>query len=82
MDDNKSHFMETMWLGGKVDLKDQTASTAKVKAMTNGKLVLPIQGVVFAIQCGSDLLHLALTNTIHTPDETRDHCNFSRVHGP
>jgi hypothetical protein len=82
-DGNKSHFLETMWLGGKSDAKDKTTSTTKVKGMTNGKLVRPIQGVVFDIRCGSDLLHLCLKNTMHhAPDETRDRCNFSRVHGP
>jgi hypothetical protein len=81
-DGNKSHFMETMWLGGKVDTKDPTGCTTKVQAMTSGKLVLPLQGVVLDIRCGTDLLHLALTNTMHAPDETRDCCNFSRVHGP
>ena len=81
-DGNKSHFMETMWLGGKVDVKDQTACTTKVQAMKNGKLVLPVQGLVFDIRCGSDVLHLALTNTLHIADETRDRFNFSRVQGP
>jgi len=81
-DGNKSHFMETMWLGGKVDLKDQSSSTTKVKGMTNGKLVLPVQGVIFDVRCGSDLLHLCLKNTMHAADETRDRLNFTRVHGP
>jgi hypothetical protein len=81
-DGNKSHFMETMWLGGKSDSKAATSSTAQVKAMTNGKLVLPIQGVVFDIRCGRDFLHMGLKVTMHVPDETRDHLNWSRVHGP
>jgi hypothetical protein len=81
-DGNKSNLLETMWLGGKVRGNDKTTSTTKVKGMTNGKLVLPIQGLVFDIQCGRDLLHLALTNTMHVPDDTRNCYNYSRVHGP
>lgn len=82
VDGNTAHFLETMWLGGKVDSKDPTTSSTKVKLMTNGQLALPLHGVVFDICCGSDLLHLALSNTMHAPDETRDRCNYSRVHGP
>ena len=74
--------METMWMGGKVDLKDSTESTKKVQAMKSGKLVLPIQGLVLDVRCGGDLLHLALTSTSHIADETRDCFNFTRVHGP
>ena len=81
-DGNKSHLIETMWLGGKVNVKDPAGCTTKVQEMTSGKLVLPMQGVVLDIRCGTDLLHLALADTMHAPDETRDRCNFSRVHGP
>jgi hypothetical protein len=81
-DGNNSHFLETVWFGGKVDLKDQSSSTTKAKGMTSGKLVLPIQGVTLDVRCGSDLLHLSLKNTMHAADETRNRLNFSRVHGP
>jgi hypothetical protein len=82
VDGNKSNFMETMWLGGKVDVSDPTESTKKVHLMKKGKLVLPIQGLVFDMRCGTDLMHLALTNTMHIADETRDRFNWTRVHGP
>ncbi len=81
-DGNKSHFLETMWLGGKVHTNNTRSSTKIVDEMTNGKLALPFQGIVFDIRCGRDFLHLALTETIHAADETRDRCNWSRVHGP
>jgi hypothetical protein len=83
-DGNKSHFLETTWLAGKVDSNSNNArnSTTVVDEMTNGKLSLPFQGVAFDIRCGTDFMHLALANTIHTPDETHDCCNWSRVHGP
>jgi hypothetical protein len=81
-DGNKSHFMETMWLGGKSDPTDTSASTSKVRAMTNGKLVLPVEGLVIDIKCGHDFLHLGLKKTMHVPDNTRNHHNWSRVHGP
>lgn len=81
-DGNSSHFLETMWLGGKVDSTDKTKCTRKVQSMQNGKMLLPLQGVVFDMRCGSDFLHLSLCKTIHVADETRERCNWSRVHGP
>ena len=81
-DGNKSHFMERMWLGGKVDLKDQSSSTTKVKGMTNGKLVLPVQGVIFDVRCRSDLLNLCLKKYYARGGRNPESFKFTRVHGP
>ena len=78
-DGNKSHYVETMWLGGKVNQEHKQPATEIVKYLPGGKLAMVWQGFALDIRCGLDVVHLQLKYTMHAPDRTRDRVNFSRV---
>ena len=81
-DGNKSHPVETMSLFGRVSINAKNLSIETVKSMEDGYLLLPLEGVTIKIQCGYDLIHCSLKSTLHLADNTRNTCNWSRVHGP
>ena len=81
-DGNKSHPVETMSLFGRVSINAKNLSKNSVKDMEDGYLLLPLEGVTIKIQCGYDLIHCSLKSTLHLADNSRNTCNWSRVHGP
>ena len=83
VDANRSHFLETMSLFGKVhESQMKNSSNSLVKAMVKGQLLIPHVGFSVEMRCGWDTMHLQLGNTMHVPDSSRDRHNWTRVHGP
>ena len=81
-DGNKSHPVETMSLFGRIPVNSKKLTVDYVKSMECGYLILPLEGVTIKIQCGYDLIHCSLKSTLHLADNSRNTCNWSRVHGP
>ena len=81
-DGNKSHPVETMSLFGRIPVNSRQLTVDHVKSMECGYPLLPLEGVTIQIQCGYDLLHCSLKSTLHLADNTRNTCNWSKVHGP
>ena len=81
-DGNKSHPVETMSLFGRVPVNSKHLTVDDVTSMESGYLLLPLEGVTIKIQCGYDLIHCSLKSTLHLADNSRNTCNWSRVHGP
>jgi hypothetical protein len=50
--------------------------------MTQGRLMFPIDGLGLIIECGKDVIHCCLKQTLHIPDNSRNHSNWSKVHSP
>ena len=81
-DGNKCHPVETMSLFGRTPVNAKHLSVDNISLMPSGYLVLPLEGVTVKIDCGFDLLHCKLKSTLHLADNSRNTCNWSRVHGP
>ena len=81
VDGNKSHPVETMTLLGRMSSneKHDDSSTALLK---DGYVIFPLDGVTLKLKCGQDIVHCCLKKTMHLADNTRNTCNWSRVHGP
>ena len=81
-DGNTSHPVESMSLFGRLPVNMRNVSVDYVKEMAEGYLLLPLEGLTIKIKCGYDLMHCSLKSTLHLADNTRNSCNWSRVHGP
>ena len=81
-DGNKSHPVETMSLFGRTPVNSKNLSVDIVMSMEAGYLLLPLEGVTIKVKCGYDLIHCSLKSTLHLADNSRNTCNWSRVHGP
>ena len=81
-DGNKSHPVETMSLFGRLPVNMTTLTKEYVKNMEDGYLLLPVEGITLRLKCGYDLIHCSLKGTLHLADNSRNTCNWSRVHGP
>ena len=68
-----------MMLFGKVPAGTKANPTRYVKQMKKGYLSLPLLGIAIEIECGRDVLHLQLANTMHAADTSRNTQNFSSV---
>ena len=55
---------------------------SKVTPSDSGVLFLPILGIGIKIEANKGIVHGCLKNTLHVPDPSRNHTNFSRVQGP
>ena len=83
MDANKSHPLETMQVYGRLD--PSLAHLGKTKQVTffrDAVLCVLWQMIGLRTRCGRDVWHLSFGGTHHLPDRSRDHSNFSWVHGP
>ena len=81
-DGNKSHPVETMTLFGRLPINVKNLSVEYLSTMESGYLILPLEGVTIKMNCGNDLIHCSLKATLHLADNTRNTCNWSKVHGP
>ena len=81
-DGNKSHPVESMTLYGRVPINLKNMKTDIVNTMQDGYLILPLEGLTIKMKCGTTIIHCSLKNTIHLADNSRNTCNWSRVHGP
>jgi hypothetical protein len=82
VDANKSHFLESMMLFGKIAETDTTSATTLVKKQTKGYLTIVQEGICFEMRPGVDVLHCSLPESPHVPDQSRGSDNWSWVHGP
>ena len=86
VDGNTSHFMETMTIFGRNHNSDHFANSKSssrfVNEVDNAKLVLLYCNTTLEIECGNDIIHSKLTNTVHVADRSRCSRNISKVHGP
>jgi hypothetical protein len=81
-DGNKSHYIESYTVWGKVPVNDKRSSTKIVEEMVPAKLGLPHYGLALLSRCGRDVWQLQLKNTMHSADPSRNMYNWSWVHGP
>jgi hypothetical protein len=81
IDGNKSSFLETMTLFGRLHNDGPYNATHVLNEMANGMLSLLFWDIVLDIKCG-DVLHMNLDDTVHLADESRCQYNWSKVHGP
>ena len=81
-DKNKSHPVETMSMFGRLPIDRKRLSVDYVKEMIPGYLLLPLEGLTIKVLCGYDLIHCCLKSTLHLADNTRNTCNWTKVHGP
>ena len=81
-DGNKCHPVETMSLFGRLPINIKNMTTQVLQNLRSGYLILPLEGVTIQMNCGTTLVHCSLKKTVHLADNTRDTCNWTRVHGP
>ena len=81
-DGNKSHPVETMTVYGRLAVNRREFKVSEVTTMEKGYLLLPLEGITIQMKCGYDILHCSLKNTLHLADNSRNTCNWTRVHGP
>lgn len=83
VDGNKSHFVESMTLFGKVS-RDETATDTTIvqENLVRGRLGLIWHGFCLEMAPGRDVVHLQLSRTLHAADPTRNSENWTSVHGP
>jgi hypothetical protein len=81
-DGNHSHVVESMMAFGRVPTNETGDPTDIVDAMKPALLIQPYEKIVWKLRCGRDVLHCKFKKTYHVPDKTRDHSNYSYVHGP
>ena len=84
-DGNKSHPLETLTIYPRlpdcgIDGNDNCYLNSN--GFVPGYLSFPIYGLNLKINCGKDIVHCSLKNTIHLPDQSRSYDNWSRVQGP
>ena len=85
VDGNKSHFLESLALFGRINVEDvykEAKLSDVVQNMTGGYLYLPLEGIVLSMTCCTMSVHCKLKKTIHIPDLSRNTHNWSKVHGP
>ena len=84
VDGNKSHFLESMALFGRINESNMSEMLVKdhIKQMKPGYLFLPLFGIVLYIPCCLQSVHCRLKQTVHIPDPSRSKYNWSKVHGP
>ena len=82
LDGNKSHPVETMTIFGRLPTNLSEMNVNMLKQVDHGYLLLPLEGVTLKIKCGFDIVHCSLKKTLHLADNSRNTCNWSRVHGP
>ena len=81
-DGNKSHPVESYTLFGRLSINLRNMSIGLLNELEDGYLVLPLEGITLKVKCGYDIMHCCLTHTLHLADNTRNSCNWSKVHGP
>ena len=81
-DGNKSHPIETMTLFGRMPVNVKSMKANVVQSLGEGYLILPLEGLTIKMKCGLDVIHSSLKSTLHLADNSRNTCNWSRVHGP
>ena len=81
-DGNKSHPVETYTLFGRLSVNLRNMTVGLLHDLEDGYLVLPLEGITLKIECGYDIVHCCLKDTLHLADNTRNSCNWSKVHGP
>ena len=81
-DGNKSHPIESYTLFGRLSVNQRNMSIRVLHDLEEGYLVLPLEGVTLKIKCGYDIMHCSLKDTLHLADNSRNSCNWSKVHGP
>ena len=81
-DGNKCHPVETMSIFGRLPINIQNMTTKVLQKTRSGFLLLPLDGVTIKMNCGATLVHCSLKKTVHLADNTRNTCNWTRVHGP
>ena len=81
-DGNKSHPVETMSLFGRLPIDINNLNVDYLSTMQPGYLILPLEGVTIKMNCGTDLIHCSLKRTLHLADNSRNTCNWTKVHGP
>ncbi len=79
-DANKGNDLESLTMWGRVPDNDKRSATTVVANMTDGLLVMTLQGFAVRTRCGIDVIHCRLINTMHMPDRSRDDRNWSYVH--
>ena len=67
---------------GRVPMDYLHSSAQAVLEMKEGLLCFPLLGFAVEVQCGRDILHLQLADTMHLADGSHDTDNWSWVHGP
>lgn len=82
VDGNKSHPVETYSLLGRIPINKRPLGVQSLIECTDGYLILPLEGATIRLRCGQDLIHCSMKKTIHLADNSRNSCNWSRVHGP
>ena len=82
VDGNKSHPVETMSVFGRLPIDSKTLKVEYVKEMKAAFLLLPLEGLTLKMLCGYDLVHCCLKSTVHLADNSRNTCNWTKVHGP
>ena len=82
VDGNKSHPVETMSIFGRLPIDSKRLTADYVREMKPGFLLLPLEGMTLKMLCGYDLIHCCLKSTVHLADNTRNTCNWTKVHGP
>jgi hypothetical protein len=82
-DANKSHPLETMQAYGRLNPSHgHLGKTKQVSLFRDAVLCVLWQMIALRVKCGRDVWHLSFGNTFHVPDRSRDHSNFTWVHGP
>ena len=81
-DGNSSHPVETYTLFGRLSVNLRNMSIRILHELEEGYLILPLDGITLKIKCGFDIMHCSLKHTLHLADNTRNSCNWSKVHGP
>ena len=71
-----------MSIFGRLPVDGNTLSVKNVREMKPGFLILPLEGFTLKMLCGYDLVHCRLKSTVHLADNTRNTCNWTKVHGP
>ena len=82
LDGNKSHPVETMTLFGRISVNLKRMNVEMMKEFDHRYLLLPLEGVTIKLRCGFDIVHCSLKKTVHLADNSRNTCNWSRVHDP
>ena len=81
-DGNKSHPVETYSLFGRLSVNLRNMSVHLLDDLEDGYLILPLDCITLKLECGYDIMHCSLKDTLHLADSTRNSCNWSKVHGP
>ena len=80
-DGNKNHPLETLTVYPR-NPNDRRLLTEGMGIIHPGYLAFPLHGFNIKMQCGVDVVHCSLKQTVHIPDESRSVNNWSPVQGP